>query len=114
MTNLILQSKIPSKKNSYRLSKAGGMYKPAKITEFEELVQMEVLVQKTQSVPGTFSLEGKFYLSKTADLDNATTTLLDCLEKAGVIENDKLLVHLDVWKIVQPKRFGCEVTLTAV
>lgn len=90
------------------------MYKPNQIKEFEALVWQETKAQKCLQIPGTFSLKGKFYLSKAQDLDNAVTTLLDALQQAGVIENDKLNVHLDIWKITVGKIKGCEVTIAAV
>lgn len=113
-TTLVLDFTIPAKKNSYRVSRNGGMYKPEKIKQFESDVGKEVMLQKCMQIPGTFSVRGKYFLSKGADLDNANTTLLDALELAGVIENDKLNIHIDIWKITAGSKRGCDITIAAI
>lgn len=112
-TRLEMDVKIPAKKNKYKIGR-GRMYKPDDILAFEDEVFVATREQRCIQIPGKFSISGTYYLTEAADLDNANTTLLDALQLCGVIENDKLNVHIDIHKVTGSGRHGCIVTLTQV
>ena len=90
---------IPVKKNSYRRSSNGGMYKPQEILDFEDTVYKEILAQRPTRVIGNFTLKGSVTIKKQKDLDGAITSILDVFQMAQLIENDKLCSHIDVYKV---------------
>lgn len=107
---LTIPGEIPSKKNSYRTKRDGGMYKPKEITDFEEHVAEQVLVQKIKATEplgampgfpaGTMGIDIRITTKRMgiADLDNMATTILDTLQSSGVIKDDKHITALSVTK----------------
>ena len=89
---LTYQGEIPVKKNTQRISKHGGIYKPKNAADFEETIGWEWRLTRQEPVPGTFKIvSGAFYIPERKDLDGCLTSLLDALQYAGAIENDRLL-----------------------
>lgn len=93
---LTLQGPVPSKKNAWRHTK-GRVYLPA-----QQQADIDALVIQAQSKRGGLSLkqlEGQklrvsavFIVPREhKDLDNVFTTILDVLQAAGIIQNDKLV-----------------------
>ena len=93
MIQIKIAGKIPVKKNSYLTNGRGGMYKPRDVTDYEELVAWHCLKHKG-AITGTFGIRGTFKLIKRKDIDGVLTTLLDCLERCGVIRNDNDLMEI--------------------
>lgn len=111
MIQLTLQGKVPSKKNArkVRMGQAKS-YLPAQIQ-----ADIDALIIQAQAQRHTLhlkDLEGKklrviceFHVWKEqVDLDNAFTTLLDVLQKAGIISNDKLVRSFGVDEIKDADR----------
>ena len=114
MTNKILLEiggqDVPSKKNSYRRGKYGGLYKPAKIVDYEKLAVIQIKQQLTNytgklPIVEPVKINALICRTRDADIDNGWQTVSDILEKAGVIENDKQVVELHLTK--QKEKFGC-------
>lgn len=106
---------IPIKKNKQRVSRHGGIYKHPEVRAYEELVGWHVLQAKPEPVMGPFSLSGTFWLTKRKDMDGALTTVLDCLQRAGAIENDKYLYEIaKLYKIPVKNKLNEQVELEIV
>lgn len=86
-------AKIPSKKNRWRRNRTGGVFLPKKDQDEVDIIIQEITLQRNAHKlwqPLTGSLRASFSIPKARnDLDNQITTLLDCLQKARVIENDR-------------------------
>lgn len=101
MIELTLQGRVPSKKNAWRRKEGQRAYLPPQIKADIEALEWEALSARNKLVPsdreeilGARRLRATaiFYVKKeVVDLDNAWTTLLDVLQKAGIITNDKLV-----------------------
>ena len=91
----ILRGHVPAKKNRWHRARAGGMYfDRAGIDEALNSLTLQARVNwlgEPLSCPEVglvfFVRDGK------GDLDNKTSTVLDCLVKAGVLTNDSI-AHL--------------------
>ena len=92
--NLKIRGNIPVKKNRQRIGKHGGIYKPAEVDAYEELVGWVARIQKAEPVLGRFTISGVFKIRSTKDLDGVLTTILDSLQRHGLIENDRYLVGI--------------------
>ena len=94
---LTLKGFVPSKKNLLRRSKNGGMYRKADVVcqiDWLTLQAANQWIGKSVEYP---VISMHFVCADyRRDLDNMGTTILDCLQKAGVIVNDNLkhLRHL--------------------
>jgi Holliday junction resolvase RusA-like endonuclease len=88
-----LEGRILSKKRRYRRGKNGSFYLDKRFKQFEEkmLWQLKNYKEKYKGmvyISYTFKIKGNYRL----DVDNAVVTVNDLLEKAGVIEDDNLVV----------------------
>lgn len=99
MYELEVVSKIPSKKNRYRMGR-GNFYKDATASTQEELISFCLLEQKQKKSIKTFedavSVEIIFKLCRN-DLLNIAQTVCDCLQSSGIVKNDKLISHLMIY-----------------
>lgn len=114
----ILEGEMPSKKNSWSRNAQGQVYIPAKITGKinDFLWQLKsIRVQMKLWEPWEFPVEvvTEFHGSVEKDLDNITTTLLDILQKAHIIKNDKQVRILHVEKC-EGKRSKVEIKITPI
>lgn len=97
MITFTLQGTVPSKKNAWRRTASGGVYLPDQIqADIDALVILAISQRNKLDVASlkgyTLGVEVKFEVKRqNRDLDNAFTTLLDVLQKAGIIENDRLV-----------------------
>lgn len=103
-----LDGTVPSKKNAWRRGN-GNVYLPAQIqADIDALIiqakswrhklDVRLIAGKAVSVNMIF-----VHSSKNKDLDNMFTTLLDVLQKAGILENDKLVRRFNVDEHIVPK-----------
>lgn len=95
---------VPSKKNAW---KRGGnhVYLDKDIREELDDLIIQAVSQGRRYGPiiGKFVALFVFHTSDSKDLDNKTTTLLDVLQSAGIIENDKHNVGHMALKVLQKK-----------
>jgi Holliday junction resolvase RusA-like endonuclease len=89
---IILEGPIPSKKNMLRRSKNGGMFRNAEVSAKIDALTMQAAIQWGERGPLIRpSIQVLFrVIDKRSDIDNKMTTVLDCLVKAGVLENDNI------------------------
>lgn len=112
MIAFTLEGIMPSKKNKWQHNfRTGQVYLP---TDLKKEIDYFIWQIATLKIKGELSREPVTYdLDVTAlfcgdnnnDLDNMLTTLLDILQKARVIKNDKQVVHLEADKVPGPKPY---------
>lgn len=90
--------RIPSKKNRWRRSRSGGVYLPKKEQHDSDIILQEIIQQRNAQKlwePIAGDLRVTFWIPRSrSDLDNQITTLLDLLQKARIIVNDKNVTEL--------------------
>lgn len=102
----------PSVNRLWRVSKTGGMYKSPKYTAWRKVALWEVAAQaKRNKIEGHYSLT--VYAVKPdkrgRDLDNLIKSISDILQAAGVIENDNLCQHLEMFWV--PEGPPCKIVI---
>lgn len=100
-----LKGPVPSKKNAWRRG-SGNVYLPEQVqADIDALIwqakaaklRMDVTPLKGHRI----RVSAHFTVTREKkDLDNVFTTLLDVLQKAGIIENDKLVRAFNVEETV--------------
>lgn len=95
---LTINGDVPVKKNRQRIGKHGGIYKDPASRDFEELVGWEAKVQKLVPVKGKVKVTIAVRVKRDRDADGVATTMLDAMQYAGLIENDKHVMELHVYK----------------
>ncbi len=94
---LELKGTIPSKKNAWRSNPRGRSYLPEQIqADIDALViqaQNQRHLHPVEPLKGKKLYVGAVYYGSVVgkDVDNCYTTLLDVLQKAGIIENDNMV-----------------------
>ena len=56
-------------------------------------------------------MELRFHGTYRTDLDNRVTTMLDLLQKGGIITNDRKVKHIDAWDAPAGREFYTEVVV---
>ena len=91
-----LEGKIPSKKNTYKIRKSKGLYKPAEVINWENSALWQIKGQQARwSVVKTplkepVIVKVYFLVHSRSDLDNKYTAIQDVLVKAGILADDKV------------------------
>jgi Holliday junction resolvase RusA-like endonuclease len=112
MISLTIQGRVPSKKNAWRRKEGQRAYLPAQIAADIEALEWEAISARNK-IPFSdlakihaakrLRVIGEFHVKKeVVDLDNAWTTLLDVLQKAGIIINDKTVRSAAYEEILDP------------
>jgi len=117
MIQVEIVGRIPSKKNNKRIIKVGGRYmliSSKAWVEFEKKILPEIQKQvKGISVPVRDTCEVRIDVKLKGkvrvDLDNTVSGVLDILQKAGVIEDDNLVVVIQASKNGGHKDFSTTV-----
>jgi Holliday junction resolvase RusA-like endonuclease len=104
MISLTIPGPIPSKKNTQRISRYGGIYKDASVSAYEKQFAHDIIAEKLKPVLGKFIISGELYLNNRKDIDNALTTVLDALQYAGIIANDLNCMGINMMKIEAKKK----------
>ena len=94
MITFTLKGEVPSKKNNYRISKNGGLYKDEKVVFWEENAKADILEQHIPHLACKFLVHIILRFSRDRDLDNAVTSILDLLQQAKVLDNDKNVMEI--------------------
>lgn len=78
--------------------RGGDRYRTKEYLQFEK--DFMVLIGRHDMIKGDVEVIVEFYIKndKATDVDNLNKTLLDCVVKAGLIEDDRKIRHLDVYK----------------
>lgn len=104
MISINLEGEMPSKKNNYRHSMRNGrVYIPEGtkiLIDFFlwQIIQSRSKTGLTKAIESPVAITIVFYGDNRRDLDNMVTTLLDILQKADVIKNDKQVFRLSASK----------------
>lgn len=103
MISLMLYGTCPSKKNAWRRPASGGKsYLPEQVQADIDALIIQAKAKRhrldLKSIAGMKLWVGVvFYIKKPKpDTDNEFTTLLDVLQSAGIIENDRLVKSFSV------------------
>lgn len=102
----MLEGRVPSKKNNYRRGVSGRMFVADKTAaDIDALLwQLKRVTKIHFGWPMTkpLSITLKFFVhADRQDLDNMITTMLDVLQKGGVIKNDRQVHMLMGYKMVR-------------
>lgn len=106
---LVLYGHCPSKKNCWRRSEGGGMFIPEEEKSQINILTTQALLQWGRRDPVEHpDVTVKFFVAaKRQDEDGMWTTVLDCLQKAGVLVNDNL-AKFNGRKVHEPAEFVSE------
>jgi Holliday junction resolvase RusA-like endonuclease len=118
---LTIYGNVPSKSNCYRVvalpdgkgGSRGSLAKRKELKAYERAFFQQVLLKHRRAL--SFPLCARFrvyYDSWRPDLDNAFKVVLDCLQSAGVIENDRLVRRIVAEKFKDAKNPRVEIELT--
>lgn len=98
---------IPCKKNAQKISRYGGIYKDPKVRQFEKDIALSLSNYKKYKIIGDFSISGTIAIADRKDLDGALASILDALQYAGIVENDRNLRQIkDLIKLRVVKKTG--------
>ncbi len=106
--SLTLYGVVPSKKNSWKRGRAGNVYIPEQVAADINALVIQAKTQRHRlplaSIAGSkLMVHAQFKApAEIKDLDNMFTTILDVLQKAGVIKNDKLVRWFMVEERIEP------------
>ena len=88
---LVLRGHCPSKKNLWRRGRGGHTYIDSETQTLIDALTIQAEEQwKREPVKHPGMRVQFFVASRRQDRDNMLTTILDCLKKAGVIEDDNI------------------------
>lgn len=91
--NFTVYGQVPSKSNGYRIGN-NRLYKSKELLQYEESFRLQTLTLH-DTISKEFGINIIVYFqSNRSDLDNAAKIILDCLQKCGIIANDRLCVRL--------------------
>ena len=111
---MIIRGTIPSKSNCYRIITIAGhasLGKTAKLKEYENSFYMQCK-HRGLMIDRPFKLNVDIYHSTDRpDLDNALKALLDCLQYAKVIKNDRKCIEICARKLIDKKDPRVEIVL---
>lgn len=105
----VILGQIIGKANNYLAvpDGAGGrrMIKNNKIRAYEKNFLRQCRVYAGRMINRPFEINAViYYIHNNFDLDNSLKTLLDCLQYARAIADDKLCIHINATKRIDPYR----------
>lgn len=94
----MIQTEIEIKPLSVNKAWQGKRFKTQDYKSFEQ--EFLYTIGKHKMVKGEIEVVLEFYIKndKATDIDNCVKTCLDCIVKAGMIEDDRKIRHLDIYK----------------
>jgi Holliday junction resolvase RusA-like endonuclease len=94
---LTIKGQVPSKSNGYRIAN-NRLFKSKELKEYEEAFAWQV-AKALKEFDNKFGITlSVFFQSNRSDLDNAAKVILDCLQKSGIIKNDRNCWQLQMTK----------------
>ncbi|MES2060243.1 MAG: RusA family crossover junction endodeoxyribonuclease [Patescibacteria group bacterium] len=89
-----IEGLVPSKKNKVRHRfGGGGFYDPETRREIDWLVMQLRSKAPKETFKCEMEVHTEIHTNRRQDGDNAHTTILDCLQSAGIIKNDKDIIR---------------------
>lgn len=111
---MTIHGAIPSKSNCYKIVTIGGhssLGKTPALRAYEVSFYMQCK-HRGAMIDRPFKIDVDVYhTSDRPDLDNAFKALLDCLQYAKVIKNDRKCVEIHARKLIDKKDPRVEITL---
>lgn len=108
----------PSKSNSYRIVKYGGHFSLARTKElrqYEEDFAKQCVKYRNKNIEGDFLFEMDVYYSdRRRDLDNSTKVVMDCLQKARAIKNDRNCMEIHLRRFIDKQNPRIEFKITPI
>jgi Holliday junction resolvase RusA-like endonuclease len=93
----IVKGQVPSKSNGYKIG-GNRLYKSKELKSYEESFAWQI-PRSNESFQGKFGITLSVYFqSNRSDLDNSAKVILDCLQSAGIIKNDRNCFELQMTK----------------
>lgn len=92
---------LPPSINSYwKRRRDGGVYKSPEANAWEHEAGYSIMDHKKYGTTGIV-VTCELYVGRvSSDIDNRIKILLDLLEKQGIVENDKQVMELHVYKFI--------------
>ena len=93
--HIVVSGIVPSKKNERVRSRHGHWYN-TKQKEMDGIIfemRAQAVAYKNLPLDGELWYSIKLFGNDRGDLDNQVSTLLDCIQAAGIIKNDRNLKH---------------------
>ena len=112
---LTILGQLPRKSNSRRIVpvKGSNRYRSIKsqqALDYEVDFNKQLVARQRQNMEGDLEIKGTiYYQSKRSDLSEEL--LFDCLERSGVISNDRAVVHKDIWKKIDRRNPRVEIEI---
>jgi len=104
-----VKGQVPAKANNYRLA-GKYLYKVKAVLEYEKAFAWQVIGHESKDIfdHASYDIELDVYFrSKRSDLDNGAKTILDCLQKNGIIKNDNMVYRIIMNKYIDKKDPRC-------
>lgn len=114
---MIIQGQVPSKSNSYKvitINGHGSIGKTDKLEAYERSFYLQCK-HRGLKIDRPFKLYvDVYYDSNRPDLDNGLKVILDCLQYAGVIKNDRSCIEIFARKLVDKTNPRVEIALHVI
>lgn len=112
-----IHGKIPSKSNCYKIITIGGhasLCKQKVLKEYEKAFYMQCHL-RDKRIKAMFRLDVDIYHENNRpDLDNGFKILLDCLQTAKVIDNDRQCMEIHARKLIDKEKPRVEFVITEI
>lgn len=114
-----IQGAVPSKSNSYKLTNRGkfaSMYKAKGLKAYEKMFYLQVPAEaRGVELKGLLKVFlSVYYTSNRLDLDNSAKIILDCMQDAKVMKNDRQVVELHMYKHIDKKNPRVEIEVKEI
>lgn len=114
---LKILGQLPRKSNSRRIvrSRSGSplLIKSQAALDYEEMLAVQIPQRFRIAMEGMISIEGiVYYQSRRSDL--SIELLLDCLERVGVLSNDRAVHKINIMKALDPKDPRVEIVISQI
>lgn len=114
----VIIGKCPSKSNAYRIVKFGGHASLAKtkdLKQYENDFAKQCVKYRNKNIEGEFKFEmDVYYPDRRADIDNSTKVVLDCLQKANAIKNDRNCMEIHLRRFIDKQNPRIEFKITPI